>query len=111
MGQTALDAVAAARDPLYYPEQLTEGLREHRVHNVYFFASDSPNYFVDISRTLEQKIAALRCHRSQIGDRPIEDFVRQRAATAGQEIGLAAAEAFHYLPMMRPPELRRLPAW
>jgi LmbE family N-acetylglucosaminyl deacetylase len=111
VGQTALDAVAAARDPLYYPEQLTEGLREHRVHNVYFFASDTPNYYVDISRTLEQKVAALRCHRSQIGDRPIEELIRQRAATVGQEVGLVAAEAFHYLPMMRPPELRRLPNW
>jgi hypothetical protein len=29
----------------------------------------------------------------------------------GQEVGLAAAEAFHYLPMMRPPELKRLPDW
>jgi LmbE family N-acetylglucosaminyl deacetylase len=111
VGQTALDAVAAARDHMYYPEQLTEGLIEHRVHNVYFFSTDVPNYYVDISTTLEQKIAALKCHRSQIGDRPIEDFVRARAIAVGQEVGLAAAEAFHYLPMMRPPELRRLPEW
>jgi LmbE family N-acetylglucosaminyl deacetylase len=111
VGQTALDAVAAARDHMYYPEQLTEGLREHRVHNVYFFSTDLPNYYVDISSTLEQKVAALRCHRSQLGDRPIDEFIRARAATVGQEVGLAAAETFHYLPMMRPPELRRLPGW
>lgn len=111
VGETALDAVAAARDHMYYPEQLTEGLTEHRVHNVYFFGSDQPNYYVDIARTLEKKIAALTCHHSQIGDRNMDDFVRARAAVVGQEIGLAAAEAFHYLPMMRPPELRRLPEW
>jgi hypothetical protein len=38
-------------------------------------------------------------------------MMRARAATVGQEVGLAAAEAFHYLPMMRPPELKRLPDW
>lgn len=111
VGQTTLDAVAGARDHMYYPEQLTEGLTEHRVHNVYFFASDQPNYYVDISGTLAKKVAALRCHRSQIGDRNMDEFIRARAAVVGQEIGLAAAEAFHYLPMMRPPELRRLPDW
>lgn len=111
VGQTALDAVAAARDHMYFAEQLVEGLTEHRVHNVYFFASDQPNYYVDISSTLEKKMAALQCHRSQIGDRNIADFIRARAASVGQEIGLAAAESFHYLPMMRPPDLKRLPDW
>jgi LmbE family N-acetylglucosaminyl deacetylase len=111
VGQTALDAVAAARDPLYFSEQLAEGLAEHRAHNVYFFGTDQPNYYVDIAGTLEKKIAALQCHRSQVGDRPMAEFVRARAATVGAELGLAAAEAFHYLPMMRPPELRRLPDW
>jgi LmbE family N-acetylglucosaminyl deacetylase len=111
VGQTALDAVAAARDHMYFPEQLREGLTEHRAHNVYFFASDQPNYYVDISSTLEKKIAALQCHRSQIGDRDVATMIRARAAGVGAEIGLAAAEAFHYLPMMRPPELRRLPNW
>ncbi|HEV7129809.1 MAG TPA: PIG-L deacetylase family protein [Ktedonobacterales bacterium] len=111
VGQTALDAVVAARDHLYFAEQLGEGLTEHRAHNIYFFASDQPNYYVDISSTLDQKIAALQCHRSQLGDRPIAEMMRARAATVGQEVGLAAAEAFHYLPMMRPPELKRLPDW
>lgn len=111
VGQTALDAVAAARDPLYYAEHLAEGLNEHRVHNVYFFASDAPNYVVDISSTLDQKTAALQCHKSQVGDRPVGEMIRARAAQVGQDYGLAAAEAFHYLPMMRPGELKRLPDW
>ena len=111
VGQTTLDAVAAARDHMYFPEQLVEGLSAQRVHNVYFFGTDQPNYYVDISSTLDKKIAALKAHRSQMGDRPIEDFVRARAAIVGQEVGLPAAEVFHYLPMMRPPELKRLPNW
>ena len=111
IGQTTLDAVAAARDRLYYPEQLTGGLTEHRVHNVYFFATDAPNYYVDITTTIEQKIEALLCHASQIGGRDIGESVRARARAAGAEMGVEYAEAFHYLPMMRPPELLRLPNW
>jgi LmbE family N-acetylglucosaminyl deacetylase len=111
VGETALDAVAAARDHMYFPEQLTGGLTEHRVHNVYFFGTDQPNYYVDITSTLDQKIAALKCHRSQVGERDMDAFVRARAASVGQPVGLAAAEAFHYLPMVQPPQLRRLPEW
>ena len=111
IGQTTLDAVAAARDRLYYPEQLTDDLTEHRVHNVYFFATDAPNYYVDITSTIDQKIEALLRHTSQIGSRDIGEFVRARARAAGAEIGVEYAEAFHYLPMMRPPELLRHPNW
>lgn len=111
VGMTTLDAVAAARDHMYFPEQLTEGLREHRVHNVYFFATDNPNYYVDITSTIEKKIEALLAHTSQIRTEGLEERIRMRARMVGQEIGVAYAEAFHYLPMMQPPALIRHPNW
>jgi LmbE family N-acetylglucosaminyl deacetylase len=111
VGQTALDAVAAARDHMYYPEQLTDGLTEHRVHNVYFFATDEPNYFVDITATMELKIAAILAHVSQVRADGVAERVRARAAAVGQQIGVEYAEAFHYLPMVQPPALNRLPQW
>ncbi len=111
VGMTALDAVAAARDHMYYPEQLVEGLQEHRVHNVYFFASDQPNYYVDITAFMEKKIEALRAHTSQIRTSGLEERMRSRARIVGQEIGVEYAEAFHYLPMMQPPALMRHPNW
>ncbi|MGZ3639235.1 MAG: PIG-L deacetylase family protein [Ktedonobacterales bacterium] len=111
VGQTALDAVAAARDHMYYPEQLIDGLTEHRVHNVYFFATDDPNYYVDITSTIDTKIAALLAHSSQIRTEGLEERVRQRARLLGQQIGVEYAEAFHYLPMMQPPALARHPNW
>ena len=111
VGQTTLDAVAAARDHMYYPEQLTEGLTEHRVHNVLFFATDEPNYYVDISETMETKIAALLAHTSQIRVEGLEERIRARASVVGQTIGVAYAEAFHYLPMVQPPALKRHPNW
>lgn len=111
VGQSTLDAIAAARDRMYYPEQLRDGLTEHRVHNVYFFATDDANYYVDISATIETKIAAILAHASQFKGRDIGAFVRARDQATGATQGLAYAEAFHYLPMMRPGELRRLPNW
>ena len=111
VGQAALDAVAAARDHMYYPEQLTNGLTEHRVHNVYFFATDNPNFYVDITATMEKKIAAILAHTSQVRAEGVPERVRARAAAVGQQIGVEYAEAFHYLPMVQPPALNRLPNW
>ena len=111
VGQTALDAVAAARDHLYYPEQLGEEVREHRVHNMYCFATDYPNHYVDITSTIDLKIEALLCHSSQIRSEGLAERIRARARQAGQELGVEYAEAFHYLPMMQPPALRRHPNW
>jgi LmbE family N-acetylglucosaminyl deacetylase len=111
VGTTALDAIAAARDPMYFPEQVKEGLAAYRVHNVYFFATDEPNYYVDITATIGKKLEALRAHGSQFRNPQAEEFIKARARTAGATIGVEFAEAFHYLPMMRPPELQRHPNW
>ncbi|HEX9038439.1 MAG TPA: PIG-L deacetylase family protein [Ktedonobacterales bacterium] len=111
VGQTALDAVAAARDHMYYPEQLTGGLTEHRVHNVYLFATDNPNYYVDVTDFMEIKIAAARAHTSQVKGESTLEWIRARTRASGLEIGVEHAEAFHYLPMARPPALKRLPEW
>jgi LmbE family N-acetylglucosaminyl deacetylase len=111
VGQVALDAVAAARDHMYYPDQLVEGLSEHRAHNVYFFATEQVNYYVDISATIDAKIEALLAHASQIRLEGLAERIRMRARVVGQEAGYEYAEAFHYLPMVQPPALRRLPNW
>jgi LmbE family N-acetylglucosaminyl deacetylase len=102
IGQSTLDAIADARMPMYYPEQITGDVRDHRVKDVYFFATDHPNHWVDIAETLDKKIAALRCHVSQVGERDMDPFVRARARTVGQEHGLLYAEAFKHLPMVQP---------
>lgn len=102
IGQATLDAVADARMPMYYPEQITGEVRDHRVRDVYFFATDHPNHWVDITATIEKKIAALKCHASQVGDRDIGEVMRARARTVGQEHGVLYAEAFKHLPMVQP---------
>ncbi len=102
VGQTTLDAVANARMPMCYPEQISGNVRDHRVKDVYFFATDHPNYWVDITETIDKKIAALRCHVSQVGDRDMDPFIRARARTVGQDHRMLYAEAFKHLPMIQP---------
>lgn len=95
-GQAAMDAVWSAREWYIFPEQLVEGVEPWRVRQVYLFWTDYPDYWEDISCCLEQRIAALMRHASQVGTEPekLAERVRQRAREAGEKPGYAAAEAF-----------------
>ena len=56
-----------------------------------------PNTFVDISNTLEDKVNALRCYASQLGDFPNPRSIEAIEALAkyrGSTMGANAAEAF-----------------
>ena len=98
-GQVVLDAVFPyARDHLSYPDLLDEGLEPHKVQEVLLWASEDVNYRSDITRTFELKLAALRCHESQMKEFHVPDLaerLRQRCMemAAGENFGLA--EAFH----------------
>jgi LmbE family N-acetylglucosaminyl deacetylase len=69
-GEATLDAVyPAARSALYFPELYhEEGLEPHKVHDVYVAGAQHTNIKVDISDHIEQKLLALREHKSQITD-------------------------------------------
>jgi LmbE family N-acetylglucosaminyl deacetylase len=97
-GTLALDAVISARDPLYFSEQVQEGLEPCRVKRALLFASDQPDFWVDIGGTIEKKISALGQHRSQVKRWPNwEEWMRKRAQDAGASQGLKYAEAFKRL--------------
>jgi len=95
-GQAAVDAVWSAREWYIFPEQLVEGVEPWRVRQLYLFWTDLPDYWEDISCCLEQRIAALMRHVSQVGTEPekLAERVRQCAREAGEKPGYAAAEAF-----------------
>lgn len=112
MGEATLAAIyPSARDRLTFPELLAEGYEPHKVTEVYVRGSnDRVNHFVDISGYLEKKAAALREHKSQLGDwDPIErvkHWAHDTAALArhlrypgAQDIEYA--EAYHYIDMRR----------
>lgn len=70
IGAATLEAIyPTARDRLNFPEmERDEGLQPHKVLTVYIAGTNEPTTRVDVSSTIETKIAALREHRSQIAD-------------------------------------------
>lgn len=106
-GWITLDAVVAARDPLFFPDTVEPA---HRPDAVLLFEADEPNHVEDVGGFMETKIDALLAHESQhrstMGITPstasdtVASFrlaVRRQAADHGAIAGLAAGEAFHHL--------------
>jgi LmbE family N-acetylglucosaminyl deacetylase len=97
-GQAALAAIyPATQNPWDFPELLEEGLPPHKVREVLIMGAPEVNYAVDITATIETKLAALRAHDSQVGARmaELEPLLRTRFAEAGAPYGMAYAEVFH----------------
>ena len=98
-GQVTLDAIFPyARDLLSFPDLLEEGLQPHKVKEVLLWAAQEPNYRIDITATFATKLAALRCHKSQIGDNPsagLEERLRDRHKMLAQGEDYELAEAFY----------------
>jgi LmbE family N-acetylglucosaminyl deacetylase len=105
-GWIVTDAVVAARDPLFFPEQLGDGLTAHRPGALLLWSADEPDHWEDVAAGLGHKVAALLCHASQgrttMRDAHRDDAARDAfaadvagwAARAGAPAGLEAAEAF-----------------
>jgi LmbE family N-acetylglucosaminyl deacetylase len=97
-GTLALDAVISARDRLYFSEQIEQGLKPCRVRRALLFASDQPDYWVDIEKTFAKKMMALGQHKSQVSQWPNwQERFRKRAEDAGASRGLKLAEPFKRL--------------
>jgi len=80
-GEAALAAVfPLARDRLNFPEHEREGLKPHKVKEVYVSGTTQPDTWVDISDTLEAKIQAILAHQSQIKEpEKLAERIRERA--------------------------------
>ena len=96
VGICTLDALACARGSLNFPEQLRAGLTPHTVRDIYYFSTNEPNHWVDISSVVEKKVAAGRCHESQIKNMKLEEWIRRRGGIAGAEHKFQVAETFHH---------------
>ncbi len=102
--QVTLDAIFPyARDFLSYPDLLDEGLEPHKVKEVLLWGAEEPNYCTDITDTFDIKIAALRCHKSQIGDgrsEGLEQWLRERHAKLAEGEDYELAEAFYRMEIL-----------
>lgn len=101
VGESTLRAVYPdARNPFAFPELLAdEGLEAWTVSEVWLGASPRADHAVDVTEVLDRKIAALRCHVTQISHNPdFPEFVTGWMAATAQQHGLPEgrlAEAFH----------------
>jgi LmbE family N-acetylglucosaminyl deacetylase len=98
-GEATLCAVYPdARNPFTFTELMDEGLEPWSVREVWMGAMQNPNRFVDITDTVDLKLAALRRHESQLPDPAgMEERVRMWVAATAKAAGLpdgAAAEGY-----------------
>jgi LmbE family N-acetylglucosaminyl deacetylase len=97
------DAIVAARDPHFFPEQ---DASPHRPSVLLLFEADEPDHLEDADGFVDAKLDALLAYRSQFRstmgidsisgedmDR-FRDRVVRRLAEQGRTAGLGAAEAF-----------------
>jgi LmbE family N-acetylglucosaminyl deacetylase len=97
-GEAVMAAVyPASQNAWDFPELLAEGLSPHKVSEVYVVGAPVNNHYVDISSTIDTKIAALRAHESQVGSHfdEVEKWMREGAARSGEAENIPFAERFH----------------
>jgi LmbE family N-acetylglucosaminyl deacetylase len=103
-GLLAVDAVVAAREPLFYPDQ---GLEPHRPSTILLWSADEPDHPEPVTaQGFDAKVEALLCHTSQsettMGDAARSGDARDRfiervdgrLRSSGSGFGADRAETF-----------------
>jgi LmbE family N-acetylglucosaminyl deacetylase len=103
VGLATTDAVyPTARDPLYFPEHLREGLQPHKTAEIWYFGPEHPDKIIDISETFDRKIDALRAHVTQVGAADeLAERMRDRAREVAADAPFELGEAFKVVQMRR----------
>jgi len=103
VGQAALDVtMTGGTTASIFPELLGEDLPPWReCAQTWLMGPAVKPTPVDVSATLELKLAAIECHKSQVADRDVRTFVRQRLKDAGRVFGLPYAETFRVISYRR----------
>ncbi len=79
-GAATLDALfPAAGNRMYFPELLEQGLEPYAPKEVWLAIPTEPNMWVNVTGTIDAKIAAIRAHKSQVKDpEGLEKRMRER---------------------------------
>lgn len=103
VGMATHDAVyPTARDHLYFPEHLASGLEPHKTAEIWYFGSEAPDKYIDITDTFADKIDALRAHKSQVGEaEQLAERLRERAEEVASDQPFELAESFKSIQMRR----------
>ncbi len=105
-GEATIDCVYPfARNARTFPELLDEGLEPHVVEELLIMNFSKANYFVDITSTIDKKLEALACHKSQFSDiKKFTEMIREMNKKAGQKAKpkVAYAEGFIRITLRKP---------
>jgi len=72
-GLATIDSVyPLARDRLTFPQHERQGLKPHKVKEIYLSSFGQGNFVSNITGTINQKIAALKAHKSQVSPETIK---------------------------------------
>jgi LmbE family N-acetylglucosaminyl deacetylase len=100
-GAAALDAVfPGAGNPLFFSEQLSQGLEPWKVSEIWLGWSTEPNHYQDITGFMDRKLKALAEHASQVEGNMLgffEQWLPVEAEEDGKKIGVQHAEGFRVL--------------
>src|SRR5690348_11917643 len=99
VGEATMAAVYPdSRNPRAFRSLLKEGYEPHVVNEVWIPYWTLGDYYVDISKTLDQKLAALKKHKSQVSkpgmEWDVDKWVRKRHRDIGKKGGYRYAESF-----------------
>lgn len=101
VGMATHDAVyPTARDHLYFPDHLASGLEPHKTAEIWYFGSEEPDVYIDITNSFDTKIEALKAHKSQVGEaRDLAERLRERSRELAAGHDFELAEAFKSVKM------------
>ena len=99
-GLAAVDAAfPAAGQPLVFSDLADEGLLPHKIRKFYS-AGWNGDVFVNIDKTIELKLKALRAHSSQMKDFDPEEMVRGWASESAKGKEMDYAESFRIVTLV-----------
>ena len=100
-GTAAVDAVfPAAGQPHVFEELAAEGLTAHKVRKLYIDSWGNGDTFVNITDTIDLKLAALRKHVSQMGEWDPEPMLRELSGDAAKGKEMQYAESFRVITLV-----------
>ncbi len=96
ISEVVFDSVFAAKNQFIYPFK-TE---THKVDKIYFFGTDKPNFYFDITKEINIKMDILSSFRSQFPDfKSFSDFFKKNIAANGGKYKYS--EAFRILDVVQ----------
>ena len=97
----ALDATfPAAGQPNLFQELEEEGIKAHKPRKVYVTSWNQSDVYVNIERTINLKVAALRAHKSQMKEWDPEPRIKEWASERAKGKEMGYAESFRVITLV-----------